>query len=269
MEVAEFEERKQKEDKFAYNKRNEHERDAKILFVEDRDKGIHDYHVKGDSSVYTSVSKLYKKFFPEFDEEAVIDGMMSKNNWPQSKYFGMTKEEIKMQWKETRDTASRLGAEMHNDIEYHINYIPVNNDSVEFKYFLNFYENLKKYPGFQPCRTEWRIYDEKLKIAGSIDFVMKHVVTGQIMLLDWKRSAKLSQITRFQYGYPPFSHLPNCPRSLYSMQLNVYRAILEKNYGLDITRMLLVAFHPDLPTYEIVEVGFIPIDLKQMVEMRK
>ena len=33
--------------------------------------------------------------FPHFDQDKVIDNMMSGKNWSKSPYFGMTKEEIK------------------------------------------------------------------------------------------------------------------------------------------------------------------------------
>jgi ATP-dependent exoDNAse (exonuclease V) beta subunit len=269
MDPVIFDDYKNQEQIFAINYQNPHIRDKNIIFLEDRSKGIHDYYVKNDPSTYTSVSKLYKKFFPDFDEDKIINNMMAKQNWCDNKYFNMTKEEIKQQWKNTRDEACALGVKMHDDIEHHINYLPVDNNTSEFGYFLNFYENIhKNFPGFYPYRTEWRIYDEEHKIAGSIDFALKHIVTGQIALVDWKRTTKLKNISRYEYGYYPFEKYPHCSMTHYSLQLNIYRTILIKNYNLDITRMVLAAFHPDLSEYQLVEVGFIDIDLKQMVELR-
>lgn len=267
MDLVTFEEIKKKEQKLCINYQNVHPRDENIIFLEDRAKEIHNYYVKNDSS-YTSVSKLYKKFFSYFDEDKCIYNMMSQPNWCTNKYYGMTKEEIKEQWKNTRDNACALGVKMHDDIEHYINYIPVLNNTIEYSYFLKFYNNIHNhFPGFYPFRTEWRIYDEEYKIAGSIDFAMKHIETGQIALIDWKRTTKLKDTKCFDYGYYPFEKYPNCSMTHYSLQLNIYRTILIKNYNLDITRMVLAAFHPDLPEYQLVEVGFININLREMVEL--
>ena len=43
--------------------------------------------------------------------------MMASKKWPQSKYFGKTKNEIKAMWNKNRDEAADAGTKMHYDIE--------------------------------------------------------------------------------------------------------------------------------------------------------
>ena len=43
---------------------------------------------------------------------------------------------------------------------------------------------------------------------------------------------------------PPLQHLPDCDGTKYSLQLNLYRYILSRYYGIKVTRMVLASFHP-------------------------
>ena len=56
--------------------------------------------------------------------------MMSGANWAQSKYHGMTREEIKAQWEANRDAAATAGTALRYDIECYYNGMDVMNDSV-------------------------------------------------------------------------------------------------------------------------------------------
>ena len=65
---------------------------------------------------------------------------MKSNKWPQSEYYGMTKEEIKEAWKKNGSEASAAGTKLHADIEHYYNDDPRENESVEYQYFLKFVE---------------------------------------------------------------------------------------------------------------------------------
>ena len=156
--------------------KNAHTRDSHIKF----DEGPHIYHIDGDSS-FTSVTTWNHSHFEKFDSDAIIKKMMNGKNWKNSKYYGMTKQEIKKQWKDNGAEAAQLGTTMHYLFEYHYNDMYnselsshpkffqdfMNNndyeDTVEYKYFKNFVDD---HPELVPYRTEWSIYDEKNKIAG-------------------------------------------------------------------------------------------------------
>ena len=77
---------------------------------------------------------------------------MKGKNWSTSKYFGMTKDEIKKQWDDNRDQAAAAGTKMHYDIECFYNNMEVKNDSVEYSYFNKFYDDYKQ---LEAHRTEW------------------------------------------------------------------------------------------------------------------
>ena len=93
-------------------KKNAHERDSHISFEE----GPHIYTIDGDSD-YMSVTSWNSTHFPKFDSDKVITKMMASPRWPKSPYFGMTREEIKMKWKNDGIVASDSGTKMHYNIE--------------------------------------------------------------------------------------------------------------------------------------------------------
>ena len=57
----------------------------------------------------------------------------------------------------------------------------------------------------------------------------------------------------------------------YSLQLNTYKAILEKNYGKKVTDLYLVCLHPNNnnKSYQRIKVADLQDDVKSLFEMRK
>ena len=144
-------------------KQNPHERDEHISF----DEGPHIYTIDGESD-FMSVTTWNHSHFAKFNADVVITNMMNGKNWSQSKYYGMSREEIKAQWETNRDEAAQAGTKMHYDIECYYNGMDVSNDSPEYAYFQRF---VADHPDLVPYRTEWMIWDKELRFAGSIDMV--------------------------------------------------------------------------------------------------
>ena len=119
-------------------KLNPHPRDEHIKF----DEPSHTYTIDGDSD-YTSVTTWNHSHFKHFDADKIIANMMNSRNWPNSKYYGQTPEEIKAGWEKNRDEAATAGTKMHLDIEKYYNGMEVENDSKEYSQFL---EYLKDHP---------------------------------------------------------------------------------------------------------------------------
>jgi hypothetical protein len=67
-------------------------------------------------------------------------------------------------------------------------------------------------------------------------------------MVDWKRSKEIKKFG-FKKGLGCCSHLQDCNFVHYTIQLNIYKYILEKNYGLKITDMYIVVFHPSNDSY--------------------
>ena len=108
----------------------------------------------------------------------------------------------------------------------------------------------------KPFRTEWMIYDEDLKLAGSIDMLYKNS-DGTYDIYDWKRCKEITKVHNYNTtGSTPFTmSIPDTNFWHYSLQLNTYKAILLRKYGINIRNLYLVQFHTDNPkdNYEIFQ----------------
>jgi len=209
------------------------------------DEATHIYNVNGNLT-YMSVTTWIHTHFSEFDADEVIDRMMRSWKWSQSKYRGMTKDQIKKQWKDNGDRASNAGTLMHYSIESFYNDNDVKDDSVEFSYFIQFHEAIQRLSNKpSPYRTEWQVYDEDNKLAGTIDMVYENE-DGTLDLVDWKRCKEIKTENKWQKAITPcLSHLPDTNFWQYSLQLNTYKYIIEKNYGKKIKAMFIVNIHPN------------------------
>lgn len=130
---------------------------------------------------------------------------------------------------------------------------------------VEYFWNTHKY--LEPFRSEWVVYDKDIKIAGTIDAVFKDTRDDTYWILDWKRvrTGLEADLEATRYGYvqspdewlepvkpwatkmpEPLQDLYNTKYWNYSLQLNLYKMILEKNYGIKIKGMKLVQFHPEI-----------------------
>lgn len=251
---------------------NVHPRDAFISFEE----GPHIYTVHGEQG-YTSVTTWNHHHFPKFDSDKIINGVMNnkKKNDPAYKYYGMSREEIAESWKKNGDAASKAGTKMHYDIECFYNGLSVKNESIEFQYFQHF---LADFPDlhsgkFRPYRTEWMVYWEEMKISGSIDMVFENIEDGTLLIYDWKRVQEIVHENGFGKNALTecISHLPDTNFWHYSLQLNMYKAILENKYAKKVVGLFLVALHPDNYTnsYIRVEAHDLSTEINALLEVRK
>ena len=246
--------------------RNAHPRDSRIEF----DEGPHVYTIDGDSSVtYTSVTTWNHRHFEGFDADRIIDKMMAGPRWSQSKYFGQTKEDIKEGWAANGREASTAGTKMHLDIEYHYNGAPRENDSIEYQYFTRF---AAAHMHLTPYRTEWCVFDEALRLSGSIDMVFQNP-NGTLAIYDWKRSkeiVKTSPWMKFSTTLE-IAHLPDTNFWHYSLQLNIYKYILERRYGVVVTELFLVCLHPNNKngSYQKIKVPILGDEIATLMGIRQ
>lgn len=247
------------------SKINAHERDVNITFYEP----THKYTILTDPhSDYTSVTTWNHSHFPHFDADSIIDNMMKGRNWKEGhKYWGLTKEQIKQQWADNASSVSGAGTEMHFAIECFMNNDDLSypythqdllqyemEDSIsetkEWSYFLDF---LQDYPQLRPYRTEWMVYDEDLKLSGSIDMVYENE-DGTLSIYDWKRAKEITRKNAFnKYAITDcIKSMPDTNYWHYALQLNTYKGILERKYNKKIRELFLVRLHPNAESYELI-----------------
>ena len=249
------------------------ERDAHIQFYPQE----HIYLYNGQEQLIP-VSSVISCFFKPFDSFYWSEYKANQRHVPQ----GQVLEE----WDAKGACSRDVGTFMHQQIENHYKGLSYQQE-IPFKYegkyvhieerisleleYMQFVEFLKNHE-FKPFRTEWSVYDEELKIAGTIDMIHKR---GNVFdIYDWKRSHRIvdffgNPIAKNGYGEKGLGELcqiDDTPYWHYCIQQNLYRYILEKNYGIKIEKMYLVVFCDDTYQYNKLDVPYMDEAINSIVK---
>ncbi len=219
----------------------------RVRFVEEG----HLYFLDGSKQRIISATTLLKQYWAPFDPEGVVarwyDSWQRK---PSSKYYGMSREAILESWKDT--SAADLGTAMHGQIERHLRAMPFEPgwtwESPELKAYARFREDTQVW--LEPVATEMVVFDETLRLCGSIDLVARNKITGELVLGDWKRAKKTISNKALPYRgqkglMDVAGDLDDTNYNHYCLQLNLYREIIETRMGERVGFMFLVRIHPD------------------------
>lgn len=263
------------------SKANAHTRDQFITFYEP----THKYTILTDPhSEYTSVTTWNHSHFPHFNADDIIEKMMKGKNWKEGhKYWGLTKEQIKQQWSDNAASVSGAGTDLHFAIECFMNNEDVPypythkdllqyemddpiNETKEWSYFLDY---LQDHLHFKPYRTEWMIYDEDLKLSGSIDMVYENP-DGSLNIYDWKRAKEITRTNSFNKFAitKAISSIPDTNFWHYALQLNTYKSILERKYGKVIKDLYLIRLHPNAESYEKIVLPDLSKEIQILFQQR-
>ena len=196
---------------------------------------------------YTSVTTLIEKFFPFFDEEAYIQRYMAES--------GKSREEVVRKMLEP----SERGTDMHQQIEYFLKGKEHREDFKEFRLFLRFHEEQIVRRGLTFYDAEKIVTLPQYGIAGTVDALFRKP-DGTFVMVDWKRSKHL-----IIDGYPKkygigrglsiLSHLDNSSYYHYELQQSFYKYILENEYNMKISSMILCVLHPDYDRYYTIKLS--------------
>jgi hypothetical protein len=214
------------------------------------DERTHTYQSEGKTLI--SVTTLLSSWFKKFNPDETIRMMKSKPNWSQSKYFGIADEDIKSKWAADGLEASTQGTRLHAAIEEYYKTGAQLLDTVEMNQFLEFESQSK----LKIAGLESRIFDMEWGLAGTIDCLAHQ--GDALDIYDWKRCKEMTS----SYGHAiqeGLTHIPSSNFWKYSLQLNLYRALLEKQ-GKKVNRMYIVCFHPDHLNFQKYEVGRIDVE---------
>lgn len=225
-----------------YNEINKHSRDSLIKF----DSESHTYTYQGQ--VFKSVTTIVEDCFEKFDED-----YWAKRKAPS---MLMSEQAVKELWARKSAAAHNLGTQMHEKIERFYLGLPNESDPT-YKIF----EQFTRENELVPYRTEWAIFDEESKIAGTLDFL--DYQDGVFTIYDWKRSNKVvvrgkpEKVNPWgKHALKPIQHVYDTAYWHYALQVSFYRYILEKNYGISVSNSRLAVFHPECYCPQVVDVPY-------------
>lgn len=229
-------------------------------------------YVYKDYLELTPVSEIIGNFFKKFDDLKWSE-IKARDN-------GVSQRYMLELWDSKGAESREVGTFLHTQIESYFNRKDITN-SYHFKYdgteikrdeivsikteWLYFIQFLKE-KNITPFRTEWKIFNLKYKIAGTIDLLCKNEDCFDIY--DWKRSDKINEEqTVWQYGINGLEHIPDTRYYRYCLQQNLYRYMLEESYKIKINRMYLVILHPSYQNYRQIEIPRMEKEIKIILSM--
>jgi len=208
----------------------------------------HSYKIKNEIAKY-SVTKLLKKYEKPFDSDKIAERVARKK--------GVLKEEILKEWDFKRDYSTHKGSEFHLFAENYLQRRQIQIDQEAIKNFLfergedifinDYYEEvallIKNFLLFHNwwkkdyilLKTEFVIGDRDTSVCGTIDNLSYNRNTKKLAIFDYKTNKKISSSS--DYGnklLAPFEHLDECELVKYSLQLWLYKHMIEKNTGFEV-----------------------------------
>ncbi len=232
---------------------NPHPNDQRICFVDVN----HRYYINGSCSDIVSSTTLIGFFFEPFDSLQIATNKFHSKTFrdtvhrPSHELHGCKcPADIIKVWDHWRD----LGTAFHKTLELHVNGMPFQvheENKVCFEQFQRLWSDAQ-WVRWSHFRTEWSVFDPICNIAGQIDYVGR-LPNGELVIIDWKRTKGISDVcfNRFRKlpakkGKGPCARFDSCKFIKYSLQVNLYKYILETYYGYKVRFMYIAQFHPNL-----------------------
>lgn len=206
-----------------------------LLRVEDNitlDETNHRYYLSDDPDFeFVSCTTFIEYFFQKFDRIGIANRLTATN----PKYFGMTPQELVKSW----EIAANEGTEVHKEIDQYIKHgiSPVLPKSELAVSWLNSIDQNR-----YQIRSETILFAKEIKLAGTVDVIVQDRLTNVIDIYDWKTSKSIDKTSfKNKMGNTPASaNIMDCNYITYSLQLSLYRYLLERYYGMRVNKLTLL-----------------------------
>lgn len=241
----------------------------------------HTYQINGEPAL-CSVTSLLKKFEKPFPREETAQRIAKRD--------GVLIEDVLLDWDYKRDYSSHKGSEFHLFAE---NYLQRRQETIDRKMietflkdkgrdlkdvekyykevailirnFLDFYNWWNK--NYILIKSEFVVGDKETKICGTIDNLSYNIEKNELELFDYKTNKSIDKTNSFgNKMLSPFDYLPQCSQVTYSLQLWIYKLIIERNSPFKIGDLHIVWVGGE-NKYESIEVLNLKKEAEKILEI--
>ena len=234
----------------------------------------HKYFVEGNEMI--SATTFIGKFEKPFD----TDFWAGKK----AKEWGETIDEVKAKWKLKADIACEKGTVSHEYLEnllakkvypypaVQIQSLFEGTDPVKDKFakivklMNSFAEDIRG--KMIPVKSEFIVGDRDYGICGMIDQIFYNTKSGMLEIWDWKTNEKMTTESKYKLLHP-VDHLGDSKLDIYSLQLSLYKSIIERNTNLKIGACYLTWFNEENDKYKIFKCHDYTKEIGAMVDFWK
>jgi len=218
----------------------------------------HKYYL-GDTQLM-SVTTLLHKYQEEFNEDY----------WSKIKAneYGIPQRQVKRAWNFINKKGTMKGSAIHDYAEnrflnkvfsypkqlildeFGFDPIKIEYDITQ-KHVDRFHHDVKG--KLIPVRTEMIVYDKESLIGGMLDILFYNVRTKEFQIWDWKTNKKFDMEMKSRHFSDKLYMLEDSDLEIYSLQLAMYKLIIEKNTGIKLGKSYVVWFSHNNDNYKIIE----------------
>ena len=209
---------------------------SQIEFNEDK----HRYLFNGRE--LTPVTTVIKQFQKPFDRDTIAQRVANRENRPVA--------EVIAEWEAKGERGRVLGTLVHEHIEKVLRgesdgqlsldpFLSFNTKASEIVAFDRLWSDLSPTVSYCKDHIEWVIGDISLGVAGTVDSMLFSPKTGKYHIWDWK-TGNFDLHNKWENLLGPFAHLDASKLHIYSLQLSLYRLIIELNTELELGDSYLV-----------------------------
>lgn len=218
----------------------------------------HKYYI--DNTELISVTTLIHKYQNDFDVDYWSEYKASQ--------FNVTQDEIKRAWNFINKKGTLKGSLIHsyaenlfqNKIyEYPTDLVlntfgfdPIKKEyDITKKYIDNFY--LDTFDKLIPIKTEIVLCDKDYKIGGMIDVLFYNKKMNEFQIWDYKTNKDFTYENKRNNLLFELSDLEDCDLEIYSLQLSLYKYLIEKNTSIKLGGSYLIWMSHNNDNYKIIK----------------
>ena len=222
----------------------------------------HSYHYNGVKC--TSVTQLISNYKKKFETEIIASKYALKN--------GLSIDEVLTDWDLKRDTANARGTELHKyaELKFACKEYDVSEEqlSTDLKSKIDsFYEMSKG--RLIPVASELIVGDSDKSLCGMIDQIFYNVKAKEFQIWDYKTNKEINMSSKYKSKMiNGLNHLEECEYNTYSLQLSIYKKIIEKNTSLKIGKSYLCWINEENDSYQIIETKYFDTESTLMLNNR-
>jgi len=232
----------------------------------------HKYYVNGKE--YTSATTFIGKFKPKFETQRLAEQYAERR--------GLDVYDVIADWDLKRDISTVKGTLVHNMAENWWNnkafpYDPsvaikaFGYDIIKEKYdkceliFKKFWADSST--NLIPVKMELVVCDHDYEIAGMVDCLFYNKKSGMLEIWDYKTNKEIKQKNDYGERFKdPISHLDVCEINTYSLQLGLYKHIIEKNTNLKLGNNYLIWINENNENYKLYQCKDLNAEFMLMIE---
>lgn len=227
------------------------------------------YYTYNGQKVKYSVTQYIATKHKDFDLEAISAYVANRDNKPQQvvidewnvnnlisctvgTLFHLRSEQLAQNKIIDIDYSSYEDKDYFNQIKTRLDKLIVLQD----KFFADIYSKLI------PIKEEFTVGYKDI-IAGNIDLLCWNEKDQEYQIWDYKTNKQINTINKYEKLFDEFNELDDCEFNKYSIQLNIYKQLLEMSLNIKIGKCYLAWFNENNDDYKI----FKCLDLSEEVKL--